>query len=462
VGLGNFARAHVLAYHDQLRRLAPDESWTVTAIGLLPVDRPMAEAMAAQDGLYTWVQWDDAGSRARTVDVLDRYLFAPDGPDAVIDALATATVVSMTITEGAYLVDPLTGAFAADDTNVGADAGRPPGTAPRTWVGYVVEALVRRKATGEPPFTLVSCDNVQHNGRVARTAVIAFARLVDDELARWIEETMVFPNTMVDRITPVTTDDQRAFLVERYGVDDRRPVFSEPYGEWHVEDILTERPPLERVGVDFAPLTTIEAVETRKIRLLNGAHQALCYPGLLLGHAYCHEAITDADIGRFVTRLMADEIGPCVAPIPGAASDDNDDYAAQTRQRFANSRLRDTLERIGTDSWIRMTRFVHPTIADQLSAGRPIRLLSFLVAAWLRALEGDTHLVELMGGPSQAEVARRLAAGADATTLLAVPDLVPDLVRREAGSAITEWFDRLGPAGADTRTALREALGPPT
>jgi mannitol-1-phosphate/altronate dehydrogenase/predicted NBD/HSP70 family sugar kinase len=459
LGLGNFARAHVLAYHHQLRQLSLDDPWHITAVGLLPIDRPMADAMAAQGNVYTWVRWDDGSSRAQTVDVIDRYLFAPDDRESVLDALATANIVSMTITEGAYLVDPLTGIFDTTDADVQADAHRPDGAPPRTWVGFVVEALRRRRAAGQPPFTLVSCDNVQHNGRVARTAVMGFASLVDDELAGWLDTTMAFPCTMVDRITPVTTDDQRAWLTETYGVEDLRPVFSEPYGEWHVETITTERPALARVGVGFAPLETIEAIETRKIRLLNGTHQAISYIGLLVGHTFCHEAITDPDIGRFAARLMTDEIGPCVEPIPGEPGGANEDYAARTRARFGNGRLRDTLDRIATDSWIRMTRFVHPTIVDQLVADRAIHLLAFTVASWLRALERDSHLVDIMGGPCQDVLRARVGGGATASEMLAIPDLVPNAVRTGAGDAIGDWFDLIGTRGAsEARAALRIAM----
>ena len=428
--------------------------------GCWPADMAVAHVLADQDNLYTLVHWDDRSSRARVIDVIDDFFFAPDDPERAIDAMAAPTtkIVSMTITEGAYLVDPITGAFDATAPDVAHDLGRVAGAAPVTWVGYLVEALRRRRAAAAPPFVVMSCDNVQHNGPVARAAVLAFAGRVDPDLESWIATQASFPCTMVDRITPVTTDEHRTILVETYGVADGWPVFSEPYGEWHVEAFDGARPALERVGVDVSDLATIEAHERRKIRLLNGTHQAISYLGLLLGHTYCHEAMADDDIAAFAARLMGDEIAPCVGPVPGYGSEAGfDEYAAQTRARFANSRLADTLERVGTDSWIRMTRFVLPSLLDQLRAGRPHRHLTFVVGAWLRALERHPGVLATVGGPYRGEVQSHLAApaGTDIQRLLRIPGLLPEPVLASAASAIVDDFTEIGPDVGSARRAVR-------
>jgi mannitol 2-dehydrogenase len=263
---------------------------------------------------------------------------------------------------------------------------------------------------------------------------------------------------MVDRITPVTTDRHRTLLAAELGVEDGWPVFSEPYGEWHVEHFGGARPALELVGVDFADRATVEAHEQRKIRVLNGAHQAITYIGLLLGHTYCHEAIRDEDVAVFAARVMAEEIAPCVGPVP--ASDGSDEgvgaYAERTRARFANSRLEDTLERIGTDSWIRMTRFVVPSLLDQIRAGGPHQLLSFVVATWLRALAARPSVRRVVGGPVEPALREALAAGADAAALVHVAGLLPDaLVASPAARTIT---DQLAELGAGDRQQARRAL----
>jgi mannitol 2-dehydrogenase len=459
-GLGNFARAHVFDYQQQLRDLQPNNGWRYVAVGLREDDRAMDRVMAEQDNLYTLVHWDDRSSRARVVEVIDEYLFAPDHPERVIDTMAApdCKIVSLTITEGAYLIDPVTGRFDATEPDVAHDLQRDPEAHPRSWVGYLVAALQRRRRAGLAPFAVMSCDNVQHNGEVARTAVLAFADLVDGDLRRWIAADASFPCTMVDRITPVTTDEHRTILAETYGVDDRWPVFSEPYGEWHVEAFDGARPALERVGINVADLATIEAHEHRKIRLLNGTHQALAHTGLLLGLTFVHEAMADADIAELATRLMAEEIAPCVGPVPGFERG-FDDYAAQTRDRFANSRLADTLERVATDSWIRMTRFVFPSLVDQVEAGRPHPLLAFTVAAWLRALEHSPAVLAVVGGPYERQLRERVA-GADADALLAIAGLVPEpILGSAAATQITDAFAAIGTSGeAGARPALRQIL----
>jgi mannitol-1-phosphate/altronate dehydrogenase len=204
------------------------------------------------------------------------------------------------------IVDAVTGEFNAFDESVAADLR--PGAAPRTMFGLVTEALARRRARGILAFTVLSCDNVQGNGHVSQRAFTAFARLRDPELADWITARVRFPNCMVDRITPKTTDEDRAELSRRFGLDDRWPVLCEPFTQWVLEDDFADgRPPLEDAGVQIVP--DVEPYELMKLRLLNASHQALCHPGRLVGYRFVHEVTTDPLFAGFPHELD-DDLAP--------------------------------------------------------------------------------------------------------------------------------------------------------
>ena len=243
LGVGGFHRAHEAMYLDRLMNAGLASDWGICGVGVLPSDRPMAEALAAQDHLYTLVvKHSDGHLEPRVIGSIVDYLFAPDDPGAVLDRLADPgiRIVSMTITEGGYSVHPVTGRFEADDEAIKADLAA--GAVPRTSFGLLTEALARRRQRGIAPFTVVSCDNIQGNGEVARRSLSAFAELREPGLGAWVREEVAFPNSMVDRITPATTDDDRAELAERFGVVDRWPVVCEPFAQWVLEDAPGERP----------------------------------------------------------------------------------------------------------------------------------------------------------------------------------------------------------------------------
>src|SRR5262249_16402045 len=247
-------------------------------------DRRMQRALAAQDGLYTLVvKHADRTYEPRVIGSVVKYLFAPDDPQAVIEQMSAAStgIVSLTITEGGYNISDITGAFDVSNQDVISDLE--PGAIPRTAFGLITEALRRRRSRGLTPFTVMSCDNLAGNGEVARRAFTAFARLRDPELGEWIECEVRFPNPMVDRIPPATTDADRAEIRERFGIDDQWPVVCEPYSQWVLEDSFTAgRPAYERAGVQI--VDAVEPYELMKLRLLNAGHQALCYLAYLAGY----------------------------------------------------------------------------------------------------------------------------------------------------------------------------------
>src|SRR3954468_7972048 len=270
--VGGFHRAHQLLYFDEVAERRISTEWGVVGVGLH--SRTMKDALAPQDHLYTVVERSPDGERARVVGVMVDYHFAPDDPARVLDLLTDerTRMVSLTITGSGYCLDPVTGEFDPRDPDLQADLCRP--DRPMTVFAFLVEALDRRRRAGLPPFTVVSCDNMHGNGDAARAAVVGFARLRDEVLARWITDRVAFPSSMVDRITPHTPREQREAVTRRYGVDDNWPVITEPFSQWVIEDTFCNgRPPLDRVGVRF--VADVARYELMKTRLLNAGHCAL-------------------------------------------------------------------------------------------------------------------------------------------------------------------------------------------
>ena len=332
LGVGNFHRSHQAMYIDTLMNSGAAMDWGICGIGLQPSSTRMRAAMAAQDGLYTLViRHGDGSWEARVIGSIVEYLFAPDDPEAAIEKMASPTtrIVSLTITEGGYNLDAVTGEFNSADESVVADLR--PGAMPRTVFGLVTEALARRRDRGIPAVSILSCDNVQGNGHVSQRAFTAFARLRDPELAEWMTSQVRFPNGMVDRITPQTTDADRAELSRRFGIDDAWPVLCEPFTQWVLEENFTDgQPPLEDVGVQI--VSDVEPYELMKLRLLNASHQALCYPGYLVGYRLVHDVTTDPLFARFLLEYMTQEAIPSLRPVPGI---DLQHYARELIERFS-------------------------------------------------------------------------------------------------------------------------------
>jgi mannitol 2-dehydrogenase len=409
VGVGGFHRAHQAVYLDDLLGRGGSREWALCGVGLLPQDARMRDVLRSQDCLYTVVERSAAGDRARVVGSIVEYLFAPEDREAVLEKMAAPAcrIVSLTITEGGYYVNQGTGEFNAEHPDIQHDLAHP--HAPAGAFGYLAEALERRRSRGLAPFTVLSCDNLQGNGDVARRMFLAFAGRRDPTLAAWISERGAFPNDMVDRITPATTDEHRALVREKLGIDDGWPVATEPFRQWVIEDHFPlGRPAWEEVGAQMT--SDVHPYEMMKIRLLNASHQALCYIGMLLGYRYAHETMADEDIRKLVQTMMDVEVTPLLPPVPGI---DLAEYKRTLRERFANPTLRDQLARIGTEGSARIPKFVLPSIVEQLARGGPIRALTFTVAAWFRYLAGtdDRGAPLPINDPMADELIRRARAG---------------------------------------------------
>ncbi|EPX84346.1 Mannitol-1-phosphate/altronate dehydrogenase [Rubellimicrobium thermophilum DSM 16684] len=382
VGVGNFHRAHMQVYLQRLFDRGLSRDWGVVGAGVRPADAAMRERLCAQDHLFTVVELDPTGLTARVVGAMTG--FAPVEPAATIAAMADPRIriVSLTVTEGGWFVDARTDGFDADHPDIRADAAAP--ETPRTAFGMILAALRARRTAGHAPFTVLSCDNLPHNGAVARRTVAGLARLQDPAFADWVEAEVAFPNSMVDCITPATTDRERALVADRFGLIDAVPVACEPFRQWVLEDVFPQgRPALEAAGAEF--VADVAPYELMKLRILNGGHAAIAYPAALLGHHFVHDAMADPRIAAWLEALTTREIQPTLAPIPGVSYDD---YRRLIRDRFANPEVGDTIPRLALDGSNRQPKFILPTIRDALAQGRPVEGLALEVALWCRYCAG--------------------------------------------------------------------------
>ena len=378
-GVGGFHRSHEAMYLDRLLNLGQSDDWAICGVGVLPGDARMQGVFADQDNLYTLLTKSPGGqAEARVIGAVHEFLYAPGDPEAVLAKLAdpATRIVSLTVTEGGYSVSNATGQFEATAPDIQHDLETD--EAPRTVFGYLTAGLRRRRASGVPPFTVVSCDNMQGNGHVAQHALSAFARLKDPELGEWIAAHVAFPNSMVDRITPVTTDPVRQELADHYGVEDAWPVVAESFTQWVLEDHFTlGRPAFETVGVQV--VQDVEPYELMKLRLLNASHQAMSYLGLLAGYTHVHEVCQNGLFVDFLLGYMAREAVPTLRPVPGI---DLGAYSHQLIERFASQAIQDTLERLIFDSSERIPKFLLPVVREQLSVGGEIGHAALVVASW--------------------------------------------------------------------------------
>lgn len=460
-GIGGFHRAHLAVHLDELMAKGVAADWAITGVGVLPQDRTIVETLRDQGGRYTLVvKHPDGHLEPRIIGSIRETLLAPDDPEAVLARLTDPAVriVSLTITEGGYLVNQVTGELDASAESIQADLVV--GATPSSVFGYVVEGLRRRRAAGDAPFVVMSCDNLPGNGHVARAMITAFTRLTDPDLADWIEGEVAFPSAMVDRITPVTSPEDIAVLERDFGVRDGWPVVCEPFTQWVLEDEFPSgRPPFEQVGVQL--VDDVVPYELMKLRLLNASHQALCYLGHLAGHRHAHEVMGEEVFRRFLLAYMTREGMPTLPVVEGV---DLEDYARTLVARFANPEIRDTLARLCAESSDRIPKWLVPVIRDNLSAGGEVALSALVVASWARYAEGideQGHPIEVVDRLRDRVMAAAARQGEDDLAFLRDPDLFGDLVGDErftaayrealaslhevgARATVERWVERVG------------------
>lgn len=380
IGVGGFHRAHQAYYIHRLIEKHDTKDWAICGVGLQATDKNIADVLKKQDCLYTLATQHPNGKvESEVMGSITEYLLASnDGAQSIIDKLAhpDTKIVSLTITEGGYNFNATTGDFNFENTDIQHDLKYPEN--PKTVYGYLTAALRKKRANNLPPFTVLSCDNIQHNGDMARKMVLAYAEKHDGHLADWIENEVSFPNTMVDRITPITPHEIIDHLKKEYGLEDDWPVVCEPFIQWVIEDNFSnDRPPLEKLGVQFVPDVT--PYEKMKIRLLNAGHSVLGIPGAVYGHLTIDACIKDRLFARFMRQFMDVEVTPILGLVEGI---DIEKYKDNLEERFANPNLKDNVSRICSESSAKLPKFLIPTIRENLANGGSIKYATFILAVW--------------------------------------------------------------------------------
>ncbi|MCP3425424.1 mannitol dehydrogenase family protein [Rothia sp. AR01] len=429
-GVGGFHRAHQARYLDELLSRGEARDLAICGMGVLPGDERMRDALAAQDHLYTLIaRFPDGREDIRVIGSIVDYVWAPEDPAAAVERLAgeEVRIVSLTVTEGGYNINQVTHEYDLTADDVAADLADP--GHPRTVFGLVVQALRLRRERGVAPFTILSCDNVQANGEIARTAFTTHARALDPELADWIGEHVSFPHSMVDRITPATTDADRAYVREQLGYEDAWPVVTEDFIQWVMEDEFTAgRPAYDDVGVQL--VEDVAPYEKLKLRMLNSSHQGLCYFAHLAGYHRVDEAVSDGRIADFLRAYMRREAMPTLDPVEGI---DVEDYAETLIRRFTNAHVKDTVPRLCAESSDRIPKWLVPVIRDNLRDGGDVRLSAAIVASWARYAEGTDERGEPIDVVDHLADRVRAAAGRreeDELAFLRDEDLFGDLAEQ--------------------------------
>jgi mannitol 2-dehydrogenase len=356
LGVGGFHRAHLALYTDELAEGGGD--WAIRGVGLLDTDRRMAGVLESQDHLYTLIERNSDESRPRVVGSIVDYVL---GDAAFAEQLAQPDVAifSLTITEGGYSLER-----------------------PNPTLEAIATGLDARRASGGEPLTILSCDNLPGNGNVARDAITRVCETRSDELARFVERACSFPNSMVDRITPQTTDEDRAWLRDEIGVEDGWPVVSEPFRQWVLEDtFVAGRPRFEDVGVLFTD--RVHDWELYKLRMLNATHSCMAYLMAIAGVVYVDEAIAIPAVRRYLERFLATEAIPTLAAIPGHPAAD---YGRTVLGRYENTGVRDQIARLCIDGTAKFPSFLIPTVERQLELDGPVECAALALAGWARYL----------------------------------------------------------------------------
>ncbi len=378
IGVGAFHRSHQALYTNELIEKINALSWGICGIGLLPADKELFLALKKQDYLYT-VQVKEPAETSNTVVVgsMREYIFGPDDPESVFKKIADPKVkiITLTITEGGYSCNQTTGELDNKAPNIQYDLQNP--GMPKTVYGYLRKGLIRRMKNEGGPLTILSCDNIQHNGDMMSRMLLSFLS-TDKPLQDWVQENITFPNCMVDRITPITTPEDRQLFYDSFQLIDHCLVVCESFRQWIIEDkFISGRPEWEKVGVQF--VDDVGSYEKMKLQLLNAGHSVLGFLGSLCGYIYVHEAAQDELLSQFLKGFMDYEVTPVLDPVPGI---DLEKYKKTVLERFTNPFIKDQLRRICLESSAKIPKFILPTINNQLEKGGSLHRSALVVAAW--------------------------------------------------------------------------------
>ena len=384
MGIGAFHRCHMAVYTDDVLANTGGD-WRILGVSLR--SSKIRDQLEPQDGLYTVIVRGASGDDAQVIGSVAGVLWAPDDPQRVLEAMSAAStkIISLTITEKGYCLDPATGSLNQAHPDIQHDLVNL--GAPKSAIGYLVAALARRRDSGTGPVTILCCDNLSSNGKVVERIVQEFAQQVDSDLAEWIRENVAFPSTMVDRIVPAVEAEQVQAFAEQYGIEDAAVLQTEPFSQWVIEDSFAAgRPPWETTGATL--VEDVAPFEDAKLRMLNGAHSALAYIGYLSGYEFVHVAMKDKKIQEFVDYLMRMEAAKSLSPTEGF---DLDAYRLDLQRRFDNPSLRHRTYQIAMDGSQKIPQRFLGTVRTQLTNGGSIRACCFGIAAWMRYISGRSE-----------------------------------------------------------------------
>ena len=442
LGPGAFFRAHLAVYTDDV--LAKDNRWGIEAVSLRSTD--VVDHLNEQNGLYTLLTRDTAGTTARVIGSISKAHAASRDAAGLLKRLADPAIriVSLTVTEKAYGLDPRTGGLDLAHPDIAADLANP--THPRGVIGYIVAGLAARRAQGLNPFTPLSCDNLPGNGAVLKRLVLEFAERTDPSLRRWIEETVPFPSTMVDRITPASTDETYADAERLTGRADRAAIETEPFSQWVIEDHFVDgRPAWEEAGALM--VSDVSAYEKMKLRMLNGAHSLLAYLGFIAGHEFIRDTMQDAALKSLAERHMQ-AAARTLDPLAGI---DFGDYARDLIARFENRAIAHRTYQIAMDGTQKLPQRLLQPAMEALARGEDAETFAIAVAGWMRYAIGIDRQGKPydLRDPRAREIAAALgatdrSAGSVSRALFSLPGLFPAALTDNA-----QWTARVERALGD-------------
>ncbi|KAF2333734.1 mannitol dehydrogenase family protein [Flavobacterium daemonense] len=384
IGIGNFHRAHEEFYINNLLADPTQQQWGICGVALLPSDETIVKKLKEQNGEYSLTICGRNGiDEVIKIGSLVELIWGVENPDAISDKIAAfaTKIVTLTITEGGYNIDKASGEFILEDKNVQHDLANP--SQPKTVFGFVAEGLRKRKANGNGGITILSCDNLQHNGNVTKKAFTTFIEAQDKDLAAWVKTNVTFPNSMVDRITPATTPADVESLNKKSGLNDQAPVYCEDFIQWVIEDnFAAGRPALENVGVEFTQDVT--KYENMKLSLLNASHTLLSYPSLLFGYRKVDDAMHDPIFKKLLKDFMDIDITPYV---PAPEKTDLELYKTTLIERFANKAVSDQISRLCSDGISKFPVYVVPNLTKMLKDDKDLTRVTFLIASYRHYLK---------------------------------------------------------------------------
>ncbi|WP_418264628.1 mannitol dehydrogenase family protein [Flavobacterium faecale] len=385
IGVSNFHRSHQAYYIHELIDKYNELNYGICGVDLLDSDRKIYNILKDQDGLFTLYTKEKNGShKAKIIGSIVEYFYGPENPLAVIEKMANPDIkiISLTIAEDGYHLNEITGEFDINHPGVTEDIKNP--FSPKTVFGYLTQSFKLRKLRNLPGCTIISCDNIKSNGDTMKQSLLKYVSKIEPDLLDWIAKNTSFPNTMVDRITPITNSKDINTLKEDFFIDDQWPVVCESFSQWIIEDqFIHDRPSWDKVGVQYTQ--NIAPFENLKLRLLNASHTILGILGTLHGYKTVYETANDTDFMFFLKTFLDEEVTPTLTDSDKKSIEN---YKKSLVSRFLNPHINDQLFRICQESSAKVPLFILPTVKHQLENEKKVKSAAFVIAAWTKYNDG--------------------------------------------------------------------------